>query len=95
MERTYTHIGARTRRCCATGSQTPGVAGPATPTSGSWEQEPSRDERYTWRVSVANCVRLIGKSQVWETKRSASIKREREKAGDTDDCWEREVSAAT
>lgn len=61
-KKVYTHIGARIRRCSSTGFQTPGEAGPATPTSGSREEEPSRDERCTWRVLVADCCCLTGKN---------------------------------
>lgn len=43
-----TYTDAQIRRCFATDSQTPGAVDPATPSDGSWERAPCRDERCTW-----------------------------------------------
>ena len=42
-----TYVDVQTPQCFGTGSQILGATAPATPSNGSWEQEPSHDVRYT------------------------------------------------
>lgn len=67
-ETTTTYVGARIHQCFLTGSQTPGEAGPATLSNGSWERGPSRDACYTWRA----CVSLI-RVRFWRGKKKRRL----------------------